>query len=50
MTAIIKNSNRSQVAEALARVHGGDRVEGASAESHPFGRVDLRVVSHAFRR
>ena len=27
----VENSNRSQMAEAFARIHGGDRVEAFSA-------------------
>ena len=31
----VENSNRSQMAEAFARIHGGGRVEAASAGSRP---------------
>ena len=31
----IENSNRSQMAEAFARMHGGDQVVAASAGSRP---------------
>jgi arsenate reductase len=40
----VENSNRSQMAEAFARMHGGGRVEAASAGSHPSGRVNPRAV------
>jgi protein-tyrosine-phosphatase len=40
----VENSNRSQMAEAFARMHGGDGVEAASAGSRPSGRVNPRAV------
>jgi protein-tyrosine-phosphatase len=40
----VENSNRSQMAEAFARLHGGDQVEAASAGSKPSGRVNARAV------
>jgi protein-tyrosine-phosphatase len=40
----IENSNRSQMAEAFARTHGGDRVEALSAGSRPSGTVSPRAV------
>ena len=40
----IENSNRSQMAEAFARVHGGSRIEARSAGSRPSGRVNLRAI------
>ena len=39
----IENSNRSQMAEAFARMHGG--VEAHSAGSRPSGRVNPRAVA-----
>jgi protein-tyrosine-phosphatase len=40
----VENSNRSQMAEAFARIHGGDTIEAASAGSRPSGRVNPRAV------
>ena len=40
----VENSNRSQMAEAFARIHGGGRVEAHSAGSRPSGRVNPRAV------
>ena len=40
----IENSNRSQMAEAFARIHGGDAVEAFSAGSRPSGKVNSKAV------
>lgn len=40
----VENSNRSQMAEAFARMHGGDSVEAASSGSRPSGRVNPRAI------
>jgi protein-tyrosine-phosphatase len=42
--ACVENSNRSQMAEAFARMHGGDRVEAYSAGSRPSGRVNPEAI------
>ena len=40
----IENSNRSQMAEAFARLHGGAEVEALSAGSRPSGRINPKAV------
>jgi protein-tyrosine-phosphatase len=40
----VENSNRSQMAEAFARVYGGGQVEAFSAGSRPSGRVSPKAV------
>jgi arsenate reductase (thioredoxin) len=40
----VENSNRSQMAEAFARMHGPGRVEAYSAGSRPSGRVNPRAM------
>jgi protein-tyrosine-phosphatase len=40
----VENSNRSQMAEAFARIHGAGRVEAHSAGSRPSGHVNPRAV------
>lgn len=40
----VENSNRSQMAEAFARMHGGEGIIPASAGSRPLGKVNLRAV------
>jgi arsenate reductase len=41
----VENSNRSQMAEAFARLHGGGRVEAQSAGSRPSGKVNPRAIA-----
>jgi arsenate reductase (thioredoxin) len=41
----IENSNRSQMAEAFARIHGGAGVEAWSAGSKPSGRVNPKAIA-----
>jgi len=40
----VENSNRSQMAEAFARLHGGTDVEALSAGSRPSGRINPKAV------
>jgi arsenate reductase (thioredoxin) len=46
----VENSNRSQMAEAFARLHGGGRVEAHSAGSWPSGRVNPRAAEFMAER
>lgn len=40
----VENSNRSQMAEAFARMHGAAEIEAYSAGSAPSGRINPRAV------
>jgi protein-tyrosine-phosphatase len=40
----VENSNRSQMAEAFARIHGGCGVAASSAGSNPSGRINPRAI------
>ena len=40
----VENSNRSQMAEAFSKIHGGDRVEVYSAGSRPSGKVNPKAI------
>lgn len=40
----VENSNRSQMAEAFARIRGRGRVEAMSAGSRPSGRINPRAI------
>ncbi|MBX7058139.1 MAG: arsenate reductase ArsC [Leptospirales bacterium] len=40
----IENSNRSQMAQAFARIYGGENVEAYSAGSRPSGKVNPKAV------
>lgn len=41
----VENSNRSQMAEAFARIHGAGAVEVHSAGSRPSGRVNPKAIA-----
>ncbi|MFN6189540.1 MAG: arsenate reductase ArsC [Planctomycetia bacterium] len=41
----VENSNRSQMAEAFARMHGAGQVQAASAGSKPSGRINPKAVA-----
>ena len=40
----VENSNRSQMAEAYARIHGANKVEAYSAGSRPSGKVNPNAI------
>ncbi len=40
----VENSNRSQMAEAFARIHGIGKIEAFSAGSCPSGRVNPKAI------
>jgi len=40
----IENSNRSQMAEAFARIHGGEALEAYSAGSRPSGKISSKAI------
>jgi len=43
--ACVENSNRSQIAEAFARIHGGENIEAYSAGSQPSGEVNQKAIA-----
>ena len=40
----VENSNRSQMAEAFARLHGGKQIEAYSAGSRPSDRINPKAI------
>ncbi|HMJ47022.1 MAG TPA: arsenate reductase ArsC [Ferruginibacter sp.] len=40
----IENSNRSQMSQAFASIHGGDKVQAFSAGSKPSGIINLKAI------
>lgn len=41
----VENSNRSQMAQAFARIHGADNVEALSAGSRPSGKINPKAIA-----
>jgi arsenate reductase (thioredoxin) len=41
----IENSNRSQMSEAFARIHGGNEVEAYSSGSKPSGKINPKAIA-----
>jgi arsenate reductase (thioredoxin) len=41
----VENSNRSQMAEAFARIHGRETIEAFSAGSCPSGKINPKAVA-----
>ena len=41
----IENSNRSQMAEAFARIHGEASVDAISAGSKPSGKINVKAIA-----
>lgn len=40
----VENSNRSQMAEAFAKIHGKGKVEAYSSGSRPSGRINPKAI------
>lgn len=40
----VENSNRSQMAEAFAHIHGGEQVDALSAGSKPSGVINPKAI------
>jgi len=41
----VENSNRSQMSEAFAKIHGGDNIEAFSAGSKPSGKINPKAIA-----
>ena len=40
----VENSNRSQMAEAFARIHGDEKIDAYSAGSRPSGKINSKAI------
>lgn len=40
----VENSNRSQMAQAFAKIYGGENVDALSAGSRPSGRINPKAI------
>ena len=40
----VENSNRSQMSQAFAKIHGGNSVEAFSAGSKPSGKINPKAI------
>ena len=41
----VENSNRSQMAQAFATMHGGQNIQAFSAGSHPSGKINPKAIA-----
>jgi len=41
----VENSNRSQMSQAFAKIHGGNNVEAYSAGSKPSGKINPKAIA-----
>ena len=41
----VENSNRSQMAQAFAQIHGGSEIEAHSAGSRPSGKINPKAIA-----
>jgi len=41
----VENSNRSQMSQAFARIHGGNALEAYSAGSKPSGKINPKAIA-----
>jgi arsenate reductase (thioredoxin) len=41
----VENSNRSQMSQAFAKLHGGNKVEAYSAGSKPSGKINPKAIA-----
>lgn len=41
----VENSNRSQMSQAFAKIHGGNNVEAFSAGSKPSGKINPKAIA-----